>query len=169
LTGSTGFQNMLNPQRQPIVEYSNAEAALLFPGLAPFYNGISDLWYPMIRITIGSILLVHGWGKLNAGLTGEVAYFAKAGFEPANLFAGAAILLESVGALCVAIGLFTRFFAAALAIELGVMFLFVHLPKGFGLSKGGYEYVLLMGVVMFAIALRGGGPYSIDRIIGKEL
>jgi hypothetical protein len=29
--------------------------------------------------------------------------------------------------------------------------------------------VLLEGIVMFAIALRGGGPYSLDRIIGKQL
>jgi hypothetical protein len=26
-----------------------------------------------------------------------------------------------------------------------------------------------LGIVMFAIALRGGGPYSVDRVIGKEL
>jgi hypothetical protein len=24
-------------------------------------------------------------------------------------------------------------------------------------------------LIMFAIALRGGGPYSLDRVIGKEL
>jgi hypothetical protein len=29
--------------------------------------------------------------------------------------------------------------------------------------------VLLWGVVRPAIALRGGGPYSLDRKIGKEL
>ena len=34
---------------------------------------------------------------------------------------------------------------------------------------GGYEYVLLIGAVCFAIAMRGGGPYSIDAKIGKEL
>jgi hypothetical protein len=29
--------------------------------------------------------------------------------------------------------------------------------------------VLLIGMVCFAIAIRGGGPYSVDRAIGKEL
>jgi len=29
--------------------------------------------------------------------------------------------------------------------------------------------VLLWGLVCFAIALRGGGPYSLDRKLGKEL
>jgi hypothetical protein len=29
--------------------------------------------------------------------------------------------------------------------------------------------VLLWGLMCFAIALRGGGPYSLDRKIGREL
>ena len=67
------------------------------------------------------------------------------------------------------IGLFTRFFAAALAIEMLIALLFVHLPKGYAAGGGGYEYVLLIGAACFAIAMRGGGPYSVDRFIGKEL
>jgi putative oxidoreductase len=65
--------------------------------------------------------------------------------------------------------LFTRFFAAAIAIELGIAFLAVHMLKGFAANQGGFEYVLLLGIVMLAIAIRGGGPYSLDRVIGKEL
>jgi putative oxidoreductase len=74
-----------------------------------------------------------------------------------------------VGAVCIILGLFTRFFAAALAIEIGIAFLVVHMPKGFAAAQGGYEYVLLIGIVLLAIAIRGGGPYSLDRVIGKEL
>jgi putative oxidoreductase len=65
--------------------------------------------------------------------------------------------------------LFTRFFAAALAIEMLIALLAVHMPKGYAASGGGYEYVLLIGVVCFTIAMRGGGPYSADAKIGKEL
>jgi len=143
---------------------------LLFPGLAGFYESVSDLWYPMIRIAIGGILFMHGWVKVTGpGLAGVTAYFTKQGLEPAALFAMAAMFLETIGALCILVGLFTRFFAAAIAIELGIAFLVVHFPNGFAVGKGGYEYVLFLGIVMFAIALRGGGPYSVDRMIGKEL
>ena len=76
---------------------------------------------------------------------------------------------KSVGGACLIIGLFTRFFAAALAIEMAHRFIVVHLPKGYAAGGGGYEYVLLIGVVCFAIAMRGGGPYSVDAKIGKEL
>ena len=122
-----------------------------------------------MRVVIGYILFVHGWNKVDAGFAAEVAYFVKAGFALPTICAAAVIFLETVGAACVAVGLFTRFFAAALAVELGIMFIAVHAPRGFSASRGGYEYVLLLGIVMFAIALRGGGPYSVDRVIRKEL
>jgi putative oxidoreductase len=79
------------------------------------------------------------------------------------------MFFESVGGFCLIIGLFTRFFAAALAIEMLVALLFVHLPKGYAAGGGGFEYVLLIGAACFFFAIRGGGPFSADRMIGREL
>jgi putative oxidoreductase len=145
------------------------EPKLLFPGLAGFYSAVSDLWYPMIRITVGAILLVHGWGKIKTGITGLAGYLGRVGLTPPEPLAYVAYINETIGALCIILGLFTRFFAASIAIELAVALWIVHYAKGFGASAGGYEYVLMWGIIMFAIALRGGGPYSLDRVIGKEL
>jgi putative oxidoreductase len=142
---------------------------LIFPGLAGFYASWREIAYALVRIVIGYILLMHGWAKVNGGFTGVAASMAKNGLVPSEFFAGAAMFLETVGAICIIVGLFTRFFAAALAIELGIAFLVVHMSKGFAAAQGGYEYVLLLGILMFAIAIRGGGPYSLDRAIGKEL
>ena len=77
------------------------------------------------------------------------------------------IALETLGGLCIALGLFTRFWAAAVTIEMCVI-VYHHLPK-FSWGERGYEYPLFWGLVMLAIALRGGGPYSLDRRIGREL
>jgi putative oxidoreductase len=146
------------------------EPKLIFPGLAGFYEAVSDLWYPMIRVSIGAILFMHGWVKLTAaGAAGVTAFFTKVGLPAPALLAYMAIFFETVGAICIIIGLFTRFFAAAIAIELLIAMFAVHWVKGFSVGGGGYEYVLFLGIVMFAIALRGGGPYSVDRLIGKEL
>ena len=108
---------------------------------------------------------MHGMKKIAVGVGGVTFYFSKNGFEPAVVFAYTAILLETVGGICVTLGLFTRFFAAALAIELGIALLFINFSNGF--ISGAYEF--LLGIVMFAIALHGGGRYSLDRAIGKEL
>ena len=148
---------------------AGGDTRLLFPGLAGFYATWRDIGFTLMRIIIGGILLVHGWGKVSSGEPRIAAFMGKLGLEPAAFFAYSAMFLETVGAVCVIIGLFTRFFASALAVELGIAFLVVHFGKGFAVSQGGYEYVLLLGIVMFAIALRGGGPYSVDAKIGKEL
>jgi putative oxidoreductase len=146
-----------------------AETKLVLPGLKTFYQSFLDVAYTLMRIIIGYILFMHGWAKYKAGVAGVAASMAKNGLEPAAFFAYAAMFLETVGAACIVVGLFTRFFGAALAIEMGIAFLVVHLPKGFAANQGGFEYVLLIGIVLLVVAIRGGGPYSVDRLIGKEL
>jgi putative oxidoreductase len=148
---------------------AGTQTRLILPGLRGFYDSFADIAYTLMRIAIGYIIFMHGWVKFNGGATGVAAFMAKSGLEPGVAFAYAAIFLETVGAVCIVIGLFTRFFAAALAIEMAIAFLFVHGPKGFAAGQGGFEYVLLLGIVFLVIAIRGGGPYSVDRVIGKEL
>ena len=138
---------------------------LIFPGLAGFYASVSDLWYPMIRVAAGGFLLYHGWGKLMSGVAPVAAAMVKNAIEPHTAFAYMAIFLETVGAVCIVLGLFTRFFAAGIAIEMAVIAFAVQIHNGFARM----ELFLLWGIVMFAIALRGGGPYAVDRMIGKEL
>jgi putative oxidoreductase len=148
---------------------TKSETRLIWPGLRGFYDTFFDIAYTLMRVAIGAILLVHGIAKVHGGVAGVAAGMTKAGLQPALAFAYAATTLETVGAACIIIGLFTRFFAAALAIEMAIALLFVHLPNGFSVGQRGYEYVLLIGIVMLTIAIRGGGPYSADRLIGREL
>ena len=146
------------------------ETRLIYPGLASFYGSWSDIAFALVRVVVGVMFLMHVSTKFQIGPAAVAAnVMAKNGLEPALAFAYAAIILEAVGGVCLIIGLFTRFFAAALAIEMAIALLFVHLPKGYSAGGGGYEFVLLIGIVLFAIAMRGGGPYSVDRMIGKEL
>ena len=141
---------------------------LLIPQLRGFYDWVEPLSWALIRITAGLMLIPHGWPKLMMGVnaTAQMA-LVKRGIAPAEPLAVVLITLETLGGLCIALGLFTRFWAAAVTIEMAVI-TYHHLPK-FGWGERGYEYPLFWGLVMFAIALRGGGPYSLDRAIGREL
>ena len=67
-----------------------------------------------------------------------------------------------------ALGLFTRPAAAAIAVFMANAVLF-HLPNGFFWSKGGFEYPLLWGIVALSFAIRGGGRYSLDAKLGREM
>jgi len=146
------------------------ETSLVWPGLRGSYDAVGDIAYALMRVVIGYILFMHGWGKIHMGVATVAAnIMAKNGLQPSLVFAYAATALETVGAVCIILGVFTRFFAAAIAVEMGIALLFVHAAKGFAAAQGGFEYVLLIGIVMFVVAIRGGGRYSVDRMIGREL
>ena len=134
---------------------ASSEPKLIFPGLGGFYAAVSDLWYPMIRVAAGGSLLFHGWGKIAAGQFTVAPSLIKYGIGPA----------EPLGHIVVILGLATRFFAAGIAIEMAVIAFVVKMSLGFAQM----ELFVMFGVIFFAIALRGGGPYSLDRMIGKEL
>jgi len=152
---------------------SSQDPTPVFSGLAPLYAHSSDLSYLIVRLTAGGMLLVHGITKLT---TGTIAGFAanslaRRGIEPALPLAYVVWFLETVGAICIILGLFTRVFAAAIGIQFLIITFHAHWGAGFGWSRpgGGWEYPLFWGLIWVAIELRGGGPYSLDRKIGKEL
>jgi putative oxidoreductase len=146
------------------------QTELLYPELARFYEAMLPVAETLMRIVVGFMFLMHVSMKFKLGASAVAAnIFAKNGFEPALLWAYVVMFMELFGGVCLVAGLFTRFVAAALAIEMLIALLFVHVPKGYFASTGGYEYVLLIGAVCFVLAIRGGGPYSVDGLLGKEL
>jgi putative oxidoreductase len=144
------------------------EPKLLFPGLKSFYDIAVPLAWPIVRVAVGWNLLVHGWGKVVRGPSTYIRAFVEQGFEPALPWVWAASIIEFAGGIALIIGLFTRFFAAAAAVEMLIITV-LYWKAGFSWLNRGYEYTLLWGLVCFAIALRGGGSYSVDRRIGVEL
>jgi putative oxidoreductase len=146
------------------------QAELLYPELARFYEAMLPVAETLMRIVVGIMFLMHVSMKFKLGASAVAAnVFAKNGFEPALLWAYVVMFIELFGGVCLVAGLFTRFVAAVLAIEMLIALLFVHLPRGYLASAGGYEYVLLIGAACFVLAIRGGGPYSVDGLLGKEL
>src|SRR5262245_58168005 len=94
------------------------EPKLLFPRLESFYDVAIPLAWPIIRIAVGWNLLVHGWGKVTRGPSAYIRPFMEQGFDPALPWVWAALIIEFVGGIALILGLFTRFFAAAAAVEM---------------------------------------------------
>lgn len=146
------------------------EPRLFIPKLEGFYAWVRDLSWPIVRIAVGGTVLVSGIRKL---LEGSFAAFAAGSMARRGIDPSVAYLIyfnETIGAFLLMCGLFTRFVAASLAIEYAII-TYTVLPNGYSANnpRGGWAYILLMGTLMFAIALRGGGPYSLDRAIRHEL
>ena len=78
--------------------------------------------------------------------------------------------LEFVGGIMLAIGLLTRIVAAAFVVEMTVISFGVLWPVwSWGRRGMEMEYALLMGIIALAILFRGGGRFSVDHYLGREL
>ncbi|MGA2893062.1 MAG: DoxX family protein [Xanthobacteraceae bacterium] len=149
---------------------AQTEPKLLLPFLRPFYDIVEPLSWPIVRLAVGWNLIVHGWGKILRGPDAQAAGFAHDGLPQLGVKVAIFLtVLEFAGGIFITLGLFTRFFGAAVAIEMGYLVWPHYWGNGFSWTNHGYEYVLLWGLASFAIALRGGGPYSLDRKLGREL
>ena len=84
------------------------------------------------------------------------------------IWAYLAVFAESVVALCLAIGLFTRLAALILAVYMAILVFFFQWQFGYFWTNRGYEYALLWCLLCIGIFFRGGGRYSVDRLLGKE-
>jgi putative oxidoreductase len=139
---------------------ADREPKPILPFLKGFYDIVVPLSWPIVRIACGMHLVIHGWGKVMRG--GQIS----SGTLAFGIFL---TFIEFFGGICITIGMFTRFFAAAAAIEMGYLTFILYWDNGYGWRKDGYEYVMMWGTLAFAISLRGGGPYSVDRVLGREL
>lgn len=151
---------------------SMAEPRPFAPQLAPVYDQSRDYAWLLVRLTAGGFLLVHGLQKLfGMTITAFAANsMARRGIEPALPMAYAVWFLELVGALCLMFGLFTRLFAAMILVEFLVIIFVAQWANGFAWTRpgGGWEYPAFWALIILAILIRGGGPYSLDRKLGRE-
>lgn len=145
------------------------EAKLLFRGLAAFYAKMEPIAYTIMRIVVGATMIVHGYPKVFVAGLDRVGNAFATNYGLPYSFAYLAAFFEIVGGSALVLGFFTRFFSAALAIQMLIALFAEHWAKGFIADKGGYEFVMLLGFVFFHVAIRGGGLYSVDAKIGKEL
>ena len=58
--------------------------------------------------------------------------------------------------------------AAVIGIEMIVIVILFQWQFGYFWTNRGYEYALLWALLCIAIFFKGGGRYSVDRLIGRE-
>jgi putative oxidoreductase len=144
---------------------------LIFPGLAGLYETFSPASYSFMRFAAGAVLAPHGIQKImNSSWTTLAPYIDKQmGVAYPLWWAYMAVFAESVAAICLAIGLFTRVAALILVIHMGIIIVYFQWQFGYFWTNKGIEYALLWWLLFIAIFFRGGGRYSVDRYLKKEL
>lgn len=123
-----------------------------------------------LRVVLGASMLYHGWekvipenfphGSLLSALHHSARFAASLGL-PAWLGYVSA-LTEFVGGICLILGLFTRFFAALVAINMLVAIFAFTIHHGYGAS----ELPLAMLAITLMVLFSGPGKAALDRRTG---
>jgi putative oxidoreductase len=137
-------------------------------------NEMITLGILLLRAVAGLTIAAHGAQKIfgwfgGPGMPGFIGMVRGLGIKPARFWAYAVAVVEFLGGLLVALGLLTPIAAIAVFADMVVAIVLVHVAKGFFNQSGGYEFPLLMAVVMLTLALTGPGAASLDGLIRMHL
>jgi len=121
-------------------------------------------WAPLVlRLGIGLVFLHHGLMKIHMGVRGVAGFLGSLGFPVPAAWAVLLILIETVGAVCVVVGLWTGIWAALMAVEMAVALPVAVLPAG---HSPELEALLLAGAV--ALAGLGDGPLALGPLFRRR-
>jgi putative oxidoreductase len=114
-----------------------------------------------LRIILGVIMIGHGYPKVFGGIAHHVQSVSNLGLPGWLAYPSAAA--EFLGGILVIAGLFTRFAALAILINMSVAIGKVHWKNGL-LGTGGYQFALTLAAIAFALIFFGGGPIALDNV-----
>ena len=123
----------------------------------------------VLRLAVGAVFIAHGAQKVFVyGLAGTGGSFADMGVPLAEIAGPVVGLVELIGGVFLVIGLATRLVGAALAVNMLVATLLVHLSAGIFAAEGGYELTLVLGASALALVLSGAGRLSVDAVLTRR-
>jgi putative oxidoreductase len=134
------------------------------PGFATLRGNSGPYMLSILRIIVGLLYMEHGLAKIvGFPLQPNHAPYALLTLNP-----GLQGLLELVGGLLLALGLFTRTVAFILAGNMAVAYFMVHAPRGFFPLLNGGELAIVYCFVFLYLWVAGGGEWSLDRLRAPE-
>jgi len=123
----------------------------------------------ILRLASAMVFLYHGSAIL-FGLLGGPGPQGFADYLHVPVIVGYLVgLAQFCGGLAMLTGAFVRAGALCIMVVMvGAIFL-VHLPKGFDIGKGGYEYALSEFLLALALLILGGGAYGLAGVLPGAL
>ncbi len=127
-------------------------------------------WAPLVlRVALGLVFLMHGYQKVTTmGIQGVSGFLGSLGFPLPTLFAYILAYGELIGGALLIVGLLTHWVAKYDIIVATVALLTVHISKGFFVSDGGYEFILLILAASVSVLITGPGKFSFDEMWLKK-
>lgn len=122
----------------------------------------------ILRVIAGPTIFAHGYNKMFRGgkIPGTAGWFDSMGMKPnGKVHAYIASINEMGCGLLILAGLLTPFAAAGVIGTMVVAGWTVH-RHAFFIVKEGWEIVMVMGVLFWAIGALGPGQWSLDHALG---
>ena len=117
----------------------------------------------LLRVVLGVIFAYHGYLKLfvPGGFKGTAGFLASLGI-PLPLYSALIVsAVEFFGGVFLILGMVTRWSTVLLIIDMLVAFFLVHMKNGLLVSKGGYEFVLVLLAGLAVVLANGAGKFSL--------
>ncbi len=128
----------------------------------PWLARFSEIAYALLRLFAGVMFALHGSQKLLGFPPSERGTVSLASLP------GVAGVIELVGGLMIAIGLFAGLAAFIASGEMAVAYFMAHAPRGFWPVLNEGEVAVLYCFLFLYIATRGSGRYAVDAAFRRE-
>ena len=129
-------------------------------------SALQDLVLLVARIGLGSVLVAHGWQKFDdQGIAATTAGFDGMGIPYPEVAAHYSTYVELVGGVLLGVGLLTPLVGLLVVGDMAGAFWFVHRDAGVFVDDGGWELVIMIGLLALTLVAVGAGRLSVDGMI----
>ncbi len=127
-----------------------------------YLDRLQPLALLVMRLSLGVIMVAHGYQKVFGGLHHHAQFVASLGLPAWSGYVSS--FTEFLCGLMILTGFFSRLAAFAICIDLAVAIWKVHWHNGLT-GNGGVEFPLAAATLAFALIFFGAGPISLDHIL----
>jgi putative oxidoreductase len=120
---------------------------------------LNSLAFAALRVVLAFLYLSHGLRWLFGAFGGEAV--------PLMSLLGAAGIIETVCGTLILVGWWTSLAAFVASGEMAFAYFIAHVPRGGMPIQNGGEITVALCFGFLYIATRGGGPISLDRLLGR--
>lgn len=131
-------------------------------------SACADVGVTLFRIALGAIFMWHGYDKFERGIPAITGFMTSLGLPFPQLMAYLLTYGELIGGLLLILGALTVWVSAMHLVIAIVAFFTVHMSKGFSVSDGGYEFIMLLGAGALYFLTNGPGRYAVDAFFSRK-
>ena len=127
-----------------------------------FLNNLQPWGAFLLRLALGLSVVVHGYQKVSSHASLDRFVHSVVVMGLPYWLGYASAFTEFVGGILVILGLFTRFAAGMITINMLAALFLVGIHQGFGM----YNYIADLAAIAIMLLFYGAGALALDRKIG---